>query len=84
MCISVLLVYRSFPWKTCIYWTELKWITKDDDADSTKGFRPVLLQFAENINEVNTLLPHVIFIPKSKVELVKLVTLQHGIFIHNN
>ena len=62
MGISVLLVDWSFPWKTCVYWSQLEWIAEDDDADSTEGFRPVLLELTENIKEVKSILSHTVML----------------------
>ena len=70
MGISVLLVDRSFPWKTCIDWPQLEWISEDNDAYSTKGFRPVLLKLTENMKVKNILSITVIISPESKVELI--------------
>ena len=77
MSILVLLIIGLIPWKFCLDWLKLQWITKDEDRHAAKWFGPVLLQLTgkilKSLNKVYDVKS--IYLPKPKVQLIQHVGL---------
>ena len=83
----MLLVVRFIPRKFCPDRLKLEWITKYEDRDSTKRFRPVFFELTENKYLCYSIYFHKlqnIFSPKPKIQLIQHVSLKHAELVNNN
>ena len=89
MSILVLLIIGLIPWKFCLDWLKLQWITKDEDTHAAKWFGPVFLQLTGknvvlSLNLYYDYDEQNIYSPKPEVQLIQHISLQHAELINNN